>query len=127
MINEGTHTLQKIKQSANLYFKVNGAKKVLEQFKRWEYNAQRMLDANGIVNKSSFYIGELKSYNRALNSKSSNMISTTANGEQKGPIAVTLERGWNHGIGRINGLAIEKSNTNHMIVGATACCCFVQI
>lgn len=120
MIIEGNHTFKKIKESANQHFKIKGTEKGTgyKQFKRWEYNAQRMLDDKGFVKKSSFYIEELKTYNRVLNNKSSNAISTTANWNQIGPTSVTVTSGWNHGIGRITGLAIESSNVNHIIVGA---------
>ncbi|NVK52124.1 MAG: T9SS type A sorting domain-containing protein [Flavobacteriaceae bacterium] len=120
MIDKGNYTLKSIQNSANQYFSITGKGKGTgyKQYKRWEYNAQRMVNDYGYVNSSSFYLKELEKYNRLLNNTSRKAITTTANWKQLGPNAVTLGSGWNHGIGRITSLAIEEGNVNHLIVGS---------
>lgn len=120
MIDKGTYTLKSIQKTAKKYFLTKGKGKGTgyKQFKRWEYNAKRMVNEQGYVNSSLFYIKELESYNKTLNNVSQKIISTSANWKQLGPSAVTLGSGWNHGIGRITSLAIEEGNVNHLIVGS---------
>ncbi len=120
MIEEGNHTIDEIQESAEAYFATRGKGRGTgyKQFKRWEYNAVRMQDENGLLKSDSFYFDELERYNNYLNQnrQSSNLISN-ANWTELGPSSWNATRGWNPGVGRITSIGIDKGNTDHIIVG----------
>lgn len=121
MIATGTYTVQEIKTEAERYFDITGRErgKGYKPYKRWEYQALRSVDENGTLKSSDFYFNELENYNQSLNQNSENtQRSTVGNWEQLGPTYWNRTSGWNPGVGRITSIAIEQTNTNHIIIGA---------
>lgn len=121
MISDGTFTVHEIKQEAESYFNSVGTErgKGYKPYKRWEYNALRNMSENGMLKTSDFYFNELERYNNYVNENSDFLQrTTTGNWEELGPTNWNRTSGWNPGVGRITSIAIDKTNTNHIIVGA---------
>jgi len=123
MIEVGTYTVQEIQAEAEAYFATVGTErgKGYNPYKRWEYNALRNMDENGMLKTPEFYYNELQNYNNYLNQNGFNSRSTaadTGNWEQLGPTSWNATSGWNPGVGRITSIAVDKTNNNHIIVGA---------
>src|SRR5690606_7485213 len=57
-------------------------------------------------------------WNAYLNNTAQNRMVLNDNWEELGPESWNATSGWNPGVGRITGLAIEEGNENHMIAGA---------
>jgi len=121
MINSEEFTVQEIQNKAEEYFEIKGTDRGsgYKTFKRWEYNAIRMQDENGLLKSSSFYINELERYNSEINNATpSSQTSLVANWEQLGPTSWNQTSGWNPGVGRITSISIDPNNANHIIVGS---------
>ncbi len=120
MIDKGTFSVFEIQDSAAAYFKDadKGRGTGYKQFKRWEYNALRMMDENGFLQTSAQQIQELERYQAELLSNASNRTRTNDNWIELGPNSWNATSGWNPGIGRVTGFAVDNNNEDIMIVGA---------
>ncbi len=130
MIDEGTYTVQQIIDSAEAYFAANGIdpletengeeKEASEyfQFKKWEYLALRLMNEDGYLPNIEQRLSELERWNAYLNSTAQNRQTLADNWQELGPTAWSATSGWNPGVGRITGLAIDEGDINHMIIGA---------
>ncbi len=120
MIDAGTYKVQDVIDNAEAYFagKDKGRGTGYKQFKRWEYNALRMVKSDGYLPTTEERLTELERWNSYLNTTAQNRIALNDNWEELGPKAWNATSGWNPGVGRITGLSIEEGNANHMIVGA---------
>ncbi len=122
MIISGNYSVQEIQTAAEKHFEKFGTErgKGYKPYKRWEYNAIRMMDANGMLKTPDFYYGELERYNNYLNQEFGDSRTTVGNWQQLGPLSWNQTSGWNPGVGRITAFAIEPVNTGvpqHIIVG----------
>ncbi len=119
MIAKGSYSVQQIQASAESYFEANGKGKGSghKQYKRWEYQALINMDENGFLKSPGFYFNELEKHNAILNNSRTNNRSSIANWEELGPVSYNQTSGWNPGVGRITSIAVDNSNTNHIIVG----------
>lgn len=121
MINAGTYTVQEIIDAAEAHFAVVGKGKGrgYHPYKRWEYHALRNMDENGMLKTPEFYFNELENYNNYLNQNFGTSRNALDEGswEPLGPTSWNQTSGWNPGVGRVTSIAIDKTNTNHMIVG----------
>jgi photosystem II stability/assembly factor-like uncharacterized protein len=130
MIDEGTYTVQEIIDSAEAYFANreatfpnNSQENKWEgtgynKFKRWEYNALRLMDENGYLPQIEQRMEALQDWNSYLNESAQSRVMLPDNWQELGPTSWNATSGWNPGVGRITGLAIDESDINHMIVGA---------
>lgn len=121
MIADGTYTVQEIQQAADTYFaqKGYGRGTGFKAYKRWEYQALRNMDENGMLKSADFYFNELQNYNNYVNQNFTLQArNTTGSWQDLGPTSWNQTSGWNPGVGRITAMAIDPSNTNHIIVGA---------
>lgn len=120
MIAEGTHTVQDIQTVAEAHFAIVGTErgKGYKPYKRWEYQALRTMDENGMLSSPEFYFNELEHYNSYLNEHFSSARTTVGSWEQLGPESWNATSGWNPGVGRITSVAVEPANPNHIIAGA---------
>jgi photosystem II stability/assembly factor-like uncharacterized protein len=122
MIIKGTYTVQEIQAKAEAHFAIVGKErgKGYKPYKRWEYDALRNMDENGILKTPEFYYNELERYNQYINNNS-NTFAKTAQGtwEEVGPTYWSDDNsnGWNPGVGRITSVSVESANRNHIIVG----------
>ena len=86
MIDAGTYKVQDIIDSAEAYFQAMGIEPLAEegeeqeeaqeyfQFKRWEYNAIRMVKDNGYLPTTEERLNELQQWNAYLNNTAQNRI-----------------------------------------------------
>ncbi|PHS65610.1 MAG: hypothetical protein COB12_06840 [Flavobacterium sp.] len=120
MIEEETFTVQEIIDNAEAYFenKDKGRGSGYVQFKRWEYNATRLMNENGILPTITDNLTELESFNAYLNETSGTRQSLTDNWVDLGPKDWNATTAWSPGVGRITGIAIDPLDANHIIVGA---------
>lgn len=121
MIFAGTFTVAEIQAEAESYFSIVGRErgKGFNPYKRWEYDALRNMDENGMLKTPEFYFNELEEYNNSLNRNTeSSRLVDTGNWEQLGPTLWNATWGWNPGVGRVTSIAVDRFNTNHIIVGA---------
>ncbi len=120
MIEAETYSVQEIVNSAESYFedKDKGRGSGFKQFKRWEYNAKRLMNEEGFLTKIDVKLSEIENFNAYLNSTSGNRQALTDNWEELGPTNWNATNSWNPGVGRITGIAIDHANENHIIIGA---------
>jgi len=121
MINSGQYTVQQIQDSAESYFenRDKGRGTGYKSYKRWEYDAIRMQDDNGLLKSPLFYYNELERYNSYRNNSTQlAQMLRVANWEQLGPYEWNQTSGWNPGVGRITSIGIDPNNENHMIIGS---------
>ncbi|WP_047547916.1 T9SS type A sorting domain-containing protein [Psychroserpens sp. Hel_I_66] len=120
MISEGTHTVQDIQSVAEAHFAQVGTErgKGYKPYKRWEYQALRQMDENGMLPSPEFYFNELENYNNYLNENFASARTTVGSWEQLGPTSWNATSGWNPGVGRITSIAVEPANPSHIIAGA---------
>jgi photosystem II stability/assembly factor-like uncharacterized protein len=119
MISEGTHTVQDIQTAAEAHFAQVGTErgKGYKPYKRWEYQALRQMDENGMLPSPDLYFTELENYNSYLNDNFA-ARTTVGSWEQLGPESWNATSGWNPGVGRITSVAVEPANPDHIIAGA---------
>ncbi|MEX2350520.1 MAG: T9SS type A sorting domain-containing protein [Flavobacteriaceae bacterium] len=119
MIDEGTHKVEEVQQSAETFFqdKSKGKGSGYKQYKRWEYMALRMMNEDGYLRSSGHYIQELEQFNVQLNTNSNTRALLNDNWEELGPLNWNATSGWNPGVGRITAFSIDETNENHIIVG----------
>jgi photosystem II stability/assembly factor-like uncharacterized protein len=120
MIDAGTYPVQEIIDSAQTYFegKDKGRGSGFKQFKRWEYNAIRRMNANGYLPTVAETLEEFERYNAYLNETSASRLPMTDNWEELGPVDWNATTSWNPGVGRITGIAVDPNNSDHVIIGA---------
>ena len=120
MIDAGTYKVQDVIDNAEAYFanRDKGRGTGYKQFKRWEYNALRMVKEDGYLPTTEERLNELERWNAYLNSTAQNRAVLADNWEELGPTDWNATSGWNPGVGRITGLAIDEGDADHMIVGA---------
>ncbi len=120
MIYSEDYSVQEIIGEATRYFKNRdkGKGSGYIQFKRWEYMATRLMNQQGFVSKTEERLEELRRYTAYLNTTSQNRTSLTDNWQELGPTYWNATSGWNPGVGRITGIAVDPVNNNHIIIGA---------
>ena len=120
MMESETYTVQEIIDNGEAYFaeRDQGKGSGYVQFKRWEYNAKRLMNEAGYLPKTEAILAEIENYNTYLNTSSATRQSLTDNWEELGPQDWNATTSWNPGVGRITGIAIDQNNSDHMIVGA---------
>ena len=121
MMNSEEFTVQEVQNTAEAYFEIRGTGRGTghKSYKRWEYDAIRMQDDNGLLKSPSFYYNELEQYNSEINnSNRSSRASLVSNWEQLGPSYWNQTSGWNPGVGRITSIGIDPTNEDHIIIGS---------
>ncbi|WP_026753252.1 T9SS type A sorting domain-containing protein [Sediminibacter sp. Hel_I_10] len=120
MISSGDYSVQDIQVVAEAYFDQVGRErgKGYKPYKRWEYQALRRMDENGMLKSPEFYFNVLENYNSYLNTNFSAARTTVGSWEQLGPLDWNQTSGWNPGVGRITALSSESGNSEHLIIGA---------
>lgn len=120
MIDNGTYKVSEIVESAQNYFegKDLGRGSGYKQFKRWQYNAERLMNEQGFLPSASERISELQRYNAYLNETAESRPQLMDNWEELGPKSYSATTAWNPGVGRITGIAVDRANTDHIIAGA---------
>lgn len=120
MIAQGTFSVQDIKASAEAYFDEVGRDKGTgyTPYRRWLYQAELDMDENGMLKPVEYYFNELLRYNESLNINSLGEARTTVGAwEEMGPFDWNQTASWSPGLGRVTSIAVDPSNTQHIIVG----------
>lgn len=120
MIDEGTHQVSEVIAAAEAYFedKDKGRGSGYKQFKRWEYMALRLQNADGYLRTIEQNLNELEEYNSFLNETADTRESLNSDWEELGPTSWNATTSWNPGVGRITGIAVDPTNTDHIIASA---------
>lgn len=120
MIESGNFTVNEIINTAEDYFNIRGKGKGTgyKQFKRWEYNALRMIDENGKLNSDQYYDEIWQKHNAELNRNSESLIRSSDFWTELGPLSYNATSGWNPGVGRITAFYVKPQNNDFIIVGA---------
>ena len=120
MIADGSYTVEEIQQEAEKYFEIVGTErgKGFKPYKRWEYNALRLMDEDGKLKSAEYYYNELERYNNYVNQNFDLSRTTVGDWTQQGPMDWNATSGWNPGVGRITSIAVDPGDTDHIIVGA---------
>lgn len=120
MIDSRTYTVEEIRNAAEAYFanRDKGRGTGYKPYKRWEYNALRLVNADGYLPNIEERIGELQLWNANMNQTAASRTVLPDSWEDLGPSSWNATSGWNPGVGRITGLAFQEGNSDHMIIGA---------
>ncbi len=120
MMDNGNYPVQQVIDSAEAYFanRDKGRGTGYKPFKRWEYNAKRLMKEDGYLPKVEERLAELERWNAHLNETAASRRALPDNWQDLGPSSWNATSGWNPGVGRITGLSFENGNINHIIVGA---------
>ena len=120
MIDSGTYSVEEIVLNAENYFEKRdkGRGSGYKQFKRWEYNAKRLMNENGFLPSVLENLTELQRYEAYLNQTSHNRLPLNDNWQELGPMNWNATTSWNPGVGRVTSIAIDPLDSNHIIVGA---------
>jgi photosystem II stability/assembly factor-like uncharacterized protein len=119
MIAQGTYTVAEIQAVAEAHFAEVGTErgKGYKPYKRWEYQALRSMDENGMLKSPEFYYNELENWNTYVNENFPLARTTVGAWEPMGPTSWNATSGWNPGVGRITSIAVEEANPMHIITG----------
>ena len=119
MIESNDHTVIEIIANAENYFadKDKGKGSGYKQFKRWEHDAVRMVQDNGYLKTVSQKIADLNAYNARLNETAGSRSLLNDNWEELGPLTIQTTSSWSPGVGRMTGISVDRTNTDHFITG----------
>ena len=109
-------TFAEIVEQTEAYFDEVGREKGkgYKPFKRWEYEKQRSLDAEGrIVSRSD----QMKSYNSFMKNNPSQK-AVGIDFTDLGPYSQTNTSTWSSSLGRLSAIGLDPNNANHIIVGS---------
>lgn len=120
MIDAGTFKVEEIIENAEAYFAENdqGRGSGYKQFKRWEYNAMRMVKDDGYLPSIEERLAEVESFNAYLNETAGERQVLNDNWVELGPTYWNQAAAWSPGVGRLTGISVDKNDINHIIVGA---------
>ena len=120
MIESGTFTVQEIIDNGESYFadRDKGKGTGYTQFKRWEYMSKRIMNEDGRLPTVTNVLAEVESFNAYLNETSGTRQSLTDSWVEMGPDYWNATTAWSPGVGRITGLAVDATNSDHIIIGA---------
>lgn len=120
MIDSGDYSVLEIQKEAEKHFENSdkGRGTGWKQYKRWEYNALRMMDENGYLHPEGYFVGQ---YEQMMAKRLKDGNHQSRNGdfwEDLGPTYWKATSSWNPGVGRVTAFSVDPSDHNHMIVGA---------
>jgi len=120
MIAEGTHSVQEVIAAGEAYFenRDKGRGSGYKQFKRWEYMSLRLMNEDGYLPTLDENLQELQRYNAYLNETADSRQRLNDNWQELGPSVLNVTTSWSGGVGRITGIAVDLTNTDHLIMGA---------
>lgn len=111
MMNDPSYTFKEVQNDFYNYWKNREITRGsgYKPFKRWEYLMRTRLDNNGKVVSSNYIQQQVKQYNNARLSSSSNSYTSNANWTVLGPKSAA---GIEEGVGRVQCFAIDPNNSN---------------
>lgn len=120
MIESELFTVQKIQSEAEAYFETHGRGKGsgYKQYKIWEYQAIRNSDEGGHLIKQSTVVKELRQFNTDKKSRKAHQAKQVATWTELGPTIRNPTTSWNPGVGRVEAIAIDPNNYDHILIGS---------
>ena len=120
MIDNGNYPVEEVINSAEEYFanRDKGRGTGYKPYKRWEYNALRLIKEDGRLPNIDERLGELQQWNAHLNETAGNRTILPDSWQDLGPSSWNATSSWSPGVGRITALAFENGNIDHFIIGA---------
>lgn len=120
MIDNGNYPVEEVINSAEAYFenRDKGRGTGYKPYKRWEYNALRMVKEDGRLPNIEERLSELEQWNSHLNETAGSRRVLPDSWQDLGPSSWNATSSWSPGVGRITALAFENGNIDHMIIGA---------
>ena len=120
MIESGKYTIQEIKKEADAYFAVKGTGQGsgYKQYKRWEFNAERTANPNGLLRSQLETYREIERFNAQTNQMFKDEAIKNGDWKELGPKKWIATTGYNPGIGRITSISVDSKDTNHIIIGS---------
>jgi len=118
MINKGTYSVQEIQVKAEEHFSIVGTGRGVgyKSYKRWEYNALRSMNQNGMLKSPEEIDETVRSYREESNL--GNKAAFQGTWEELGPESMNQTSSWSPGLGRVSSIAVDPTNSNHMIIGS---------
>ncbi|EDM43941.1 glycosyl hydrolase [unidentified eubacterium SCB49] len=120
MIEAETYSVQEIIDNAEAYFenRSKGKGTGYKQFKRWEYNALRLMNEDGYLRTIAETRAEFKRQEAYLNETANTRGVLNDNWQELGPTSMQPHTSWSPGLGRITSIAVAGDDTDHILVGA---------
>lgn len=120
MIDSGNYPVEEVIASAEAYFanRDKGRGTGYKPYKRWEYNAMRLIKEDGYLPNIEERLSELEHWNSHLNETAASRSVLPDSWRDLGPTYWNATSSWSPGVGRITALAFENGNSDHMIIGA---------
>jgi photosystem II stability/assembly factor-like uncharacterized protein len=120
MMESDKYSVSEIRESAEKYFsnRDKGRGSGYNQFKRWEYNALRMMDENGYLKSDDYYSEQWERMNSEINDTAQSFLRTSDYWSDMGPDYFSASTAWSPGVGRITSFFIHPDNEDYILVGA---------
>jgi photosystem II stability/assembly factor-like uncharacterized protein len=120
MMESNEYSVEQVRENAEKYFddRYKGKGSGYNHFKRWEYNAMRMMDTDGFLKSDFFYIKEWEKLNSEINRNSGLATRSSDFWIEHGPDYYSATTSWNPGVGRITGFYIHPDDENYILAGA---------
>ena len=121
MINNGSYSVVEIQKEAAEYFKNKdkGKGSGYKQYKRWEYFALKDADQNNSINWRNRADIEVYKFKKKAKLKGHSFTSRKKDlWTELGPSVRNPTSSWNPGLGRIECISVDPSNSKHILAGA---------
>lgn len=118
MSYETDMTFEEIVDSTERYYDKFGRDKGLgyRPFKRWEYESERSLDANGRVRSYAQDLEEYRKFVKKHPEQSQKSVSVEYT--ELGPTSAVNTVTWSSALGRFSAVGLDINNPNHVIAGS---------
>lgn len=109
-----------VQEAAEAYFSVNpkGKASGYKLYKRWEYWAQRNLDAQGFIISIESENQEMAKFRRNTKGLAARAGEFEGDWKELGPFSWTRTSSWSPGLGRIVAIAVEPTIQNLIFAGS---------
>ena len=121
MINNGSYSVLEIQKEAAEYFKnkEKGKGSGYKQYKRWEYFALKDADQSNSINWRNRADIEVYKFKKKAKPKGHSFTKRKKElWTELGPSVRNPTSSWNPGLGRIECISVDPSNSNHILAGA---------
>ena len=125
LMENGNTNFYDIQQSFNTYWdgKTYEKGKGWKQFKRWEWFMEPRVYPSGKLPNPALAFNEYQKFKNTYSTKKGKSTNKAANWTPLGPTNWN-SIGWNPGIGRINAITVDPSNSSTLYVGTPAGGCW---
>ena len=121
MINNGNYSVLTIQKEATKYFKNKnkGKGSGYKQYKRWEYFALKDADQDNSINWRNRADIEIHKFKKKAKLKGHSFTTRKKNlWTELGPSVRNPTSSWNPGLGRVECISVDPSNSQHILTGS---------